>query len=230
MITPESKTMGPDMSWEEGRALILFAIQELAIKLPVGMEWEDVLQCGYLGILEAAVRYQPCYGAFSHYAYIRVRGAILDGIMDYHWLTRSQLRDRQRLYRASEMLKRQLGRAATDEEISESLSVKKQVVTTWKRLADANVTYSEDLSPAELNRLEEESSIVWKGTMEYLEEKYALQQAIDKLSSKERKLVYAYYFYWQSLRDFAEEQGISRSWAGALHRRALRKLRKWLKV
>ena len=53
--------------------------------------------------------------------------------------------------------------------------------------------------------------------MEYLEEKYALQQAIDKLSSKERKLVYAYYFYWQSLRDFAEEQGISRSWAGALH-------------
>ena len=42
------------MSWEEGRALILFAIQELAIKLPVGMEWEDVLQCGYLGILEAA--------------------------------------------------------------------------------------------------------------------------------------------------------------------------------
>ena len=67
--------------------------------------------------------------------------------MDYHWLTRSQLRDRQRLYRASEMLKRQLGRAATDEEISESLSVKKQVVTTWKRLADANVTYSEDLSP-----------------------------------------------------------------------------------
>lgn len=42
------------------------------------LEIDDLKQAGCLGLMEAARRYRPESGAFAHYAYFRVRGAMLD--------------------------------------------------------------------------------------------------------------------------------------------------------
>lgn len=39
---------------------------------------EDLIADGRLGLCEAAVRYRPHMGKFEHYAYFRIRGAIID--------------------------------------------------------------------------------------------------------------------------------------------------------
>jgi RNA polymerase sigma factor (sigma-70 family) len=39
---------------------------------------EDLVQCGRVGLLEAAERYRPTRGAFEAFAYRRVRGAMID--------------------------------------------------------------------------------------------------------------------------------------------------------
>jgi RNA polymerase sigma factor (sigma-70 family) len=38
----------------------------------------DLEQQGYIGLLEAAARYRPSAGEFSHFAYPRIRGAMID--------------------------------------------------------------------------------------------------------------------------------------------------------
>jgi RNA polymerase sigma factor (sigma-70 family) len=42
------------------------------------VDLEDLQQSGFVGLLEAAARYQPSAGVFEHYAYFRVRGAMID--------------------------------------------------------------------------------------------------------------------------------------------------------
>lgn len=39
---------------------------------------EDLRQSGFAGLLAAAQRYKPSAGEFSHFAYFRVRGAVID--------------------------------------------------------------------------------------------------------------------------------------------------------
>lgn len=39
---------------------------------------EDLIADGRLGLCEASVRYRPHMGCFEHYAYFRIRGAIID--------------------------------------------------------------------------------------------------------------------------------------------------------
>lgn len=40
--------------------------------------FQDLISCGYVGLCDAAGRYNPSRGAFAPYAYQRIRGAIID--------------------------------------------------------------------------------------------------------------------------------------------------------
>lgn len=42
------------------------------------LDIRDLIQCGMVGLVEAAERYHPDNGAFEAFAYFRVRGAIID--------------------------------------------------------------------------------------------------------------------------------------------------------
>jgi len=39
---------------------------------------DDLRQAGHVGLVEAAIRYKPPKGVFEHYAYKRIRGAMID--------------------------------------------------------------------------------------------------------------------------------------------------------
>lgn len=66
-------------------ALVPYTLEQLHPILPAGMSPEDALQCGYVGLVEAARRFQPGSFRFSTFAVQRIRGAILDGIQSYQW-------------------------------------------------------------------------------------------------------------------------------------------------
>lgn len=42
------------------------------------IDFEDLVQCGRLGLVKAAARYHPDHGPFEHYAYFFVRGHMID--------------------------------------------------------------------------------------------------------------------------------------------------------
>src|SRR3990167_5054575 len=46
----------------------------------INLSTEDAFQIGFIGLMEAAVRYEPVRGNFSTYAVPRIKGSILDYI------------------------------------------------------------------------------------------------------------------------------------------------------
>ena len=108
--------------------LIYYTLKHLKIHIPSTMSQEDILQYGCIGLIEAIDSYEEKKGKFSTYASIRIRGAMLDGIAEYQWLNRSQMRDVQKWKKAQEYLEEQKGAEAESGEIAEYLQLKPETV------------------------------------------------------------------------------------------------------
>lgn len=210
-------------------SLIYYTWQRLNVKLPIGMSREDALQCGCIGLIEAIDSFQEGKGKFSTFAFLRIRGAILDGIMDYCWINRSQLRDIQKWQMVWEQLEIQKGETVEQEEVSMFLRLKPGTRERWQRLANMSIVYSDGLEEPE-NYVFQEDVTPREDWMEETEDKECLENALRRLNGIERKVIEEYYYHQKPLKVVAEENQKSRNWVCAVHRRALKKLRFWMKV
>ena len=96
----------------------------LMARLPPSVQFDDLVQNGMLGLLDAIDRFQEGFGAqFETYAAQRIRGAMLDGLRENDWLPRSLRRDMRRIEAAVHQLEQQKGRHPTETELAESLGV-----------------------------------------------------------------------------------------------------------
>ena len=65
---------------EENLALVPYTVARIYRVLPQAADFEDLMQYGFLGLVEAADSFDGCRKVqFSTYACIRIRGAVLDG-------------------------------------------------------------------------------------------------------------------------------------------------------
>jgi len=91
-------------------------------RIPGGVEFEDLVNTGVLGLIDAAGRYDPTKGTkFATYASLRIRGAILDELRNLDWASRSLRQKIKEVENAFESLEIKLGRPPAEEEVAESL-------------------------------------------------------------------------------------------------------------
>jgi RNA polymerase sigma factor for flagellar operon FliA len=93
-------------------------------RLPASIEFDDVLQAGMLGLLDAVSRYEVTQGAqFETYAAQRIRGAIVDELRRSDWLPRSVRKSMRKIESAINVLEQRLGRPPTEGEIASQLGL-----------------------------------------------------------------------------------------------------------
>ena len=69
---------------------VKYIADRIAAKLPPSVERDDLYGAGVLGLMDAVERYDESRGvAFSTFAEMRVRGAILDNLRSLDWAPRS---------------------------------------------------------------------------------------------------------------------------------------------
>ena len=104
--------------------LIKFVAQKIAARLPANIELDDLISAGVMGLMDAIEKYDPTRdNKFKTYAEFRIRGAILDELRSQDWVPRS-VRDKAKLVdRTIIQLEAELGRIATDEEISKAMAI-----------------------------------------------------------------------------------------------------------
>lgn len=95
--------MKKTITWEEAYKTCLPAIKmsarKFAAKRPDGLNIDDLVNVGLLGLMDALKKYDPKKNSnFTAYALFRVRGAMLDEIRKVSWIPRSA-NDRLKLYR-----------------------------------------------------------------------------------------------------------------------------------
>jgi RNA polymerase sigma factor for flagellar operon FliA len=120
----------------------------LMARLPPSVQFDDLVQNGMIGLLDAIDRYQEGFGAqFETYATQRVRGAMLDGLRENDWLPRNLRRELRRIETAINQLEHEHGRAPSERELAEALGM--TLADYQKTLQDARghqLVYIEDFS------------------------------------------------------------------------------------
>jgi len=71
-------------------SLIHYVLGRLGVSSDLGMDYEDLVHQGLLGLIDAVDRYNPGFGTqFSTYATVRIRGKVLDYLRSIDWLSRT---------------------------------------------------------------------------------------------------------------------------------------------
>ena len=190
----------------------------LMARLPASVQFDDLVQNGMIGLLDAMERFEEGFGAqFETYATQRVRGAMLDGLRENDWLPRQLRRELRRIEGMINKLA-----AALDMPLAEY----------QKTLQDARghqILYFEDFAGEEgEDFLERHFTDNEADPLRLLEDKslkQVLVAAIERLPEREKLMMALYYEKELNLREIGEVMGVSESRVCQLHSQAVARLR-----
>ncbi len=191
------------------------------------IEFDDLVDYGMIGLLEAAERYDATLGnSFMTFAYYRIRGAIYDGLRGMGWLRRSDYAKLRFEASANEYLAELSGGGSSGHDGSDG-SFEGALKDLEHAVRGLAVIYVTTVDGAEGFQI--------KDTAPLAEERLGLEQAralvretIKKLAEQEQQLMEMYYYKEMSLEEAGEKLGLSKSWTSRLHARAIAKLQKML--
>ena len=169
------------------------------------VEVEDLIQAGYVGLVDAAQKYERKEGAtFAAYAGIKIRGAIADHLRRASNLCRTTIVNRQRVNRATLALERRLQRQPTSVEIAEELGMGINEYENWRQAFQANTLQT-------IEEVHDEFSVWFLSTAGNPEEEInkvelraALRKALESLSEREALVIQLYYVEELNVYEIAE--------------------------
>jgi RNA polymerase sigma factor for flagellar operon FliA len=203
----------------------------LMARLPASVQFDDIVQNGMLGLLDAMERYEEGFGAqFETYATQRIRGAMLDGLRENDWLPRQLRRELRRIEGMINQLEHKFGRAPSEKELAEALGM--TLAEYQKTLGDARghqLLYFEDFTgEGDEDFLERHFTDNDSDPLNILEEKklqVSLVGAIERLPEREKLMMALYYEQDLNLREIGEVMGVTESRVCQLHSQAIARLR-----
>jgi RNA polymerase sigma factor for flagellar operon FliA len=201
----------------------------LAARLPPQVELSDLTQAGFLGLLDAAQKFDWDKGVrFSTYAELRIRGAILDSLRALDWVPRSLRRRRRELASARSLLATRLGREPSEEELASELKLSvSQLRVTAERVFRSEV--ASDASER-VDRVEPDHSdpaaIDPQKLLERRELETVVARAVASLSERERRLLTLYYHEERTMKEVGALLGVNESRISQIHSKVIAKLRR----
>ena len=218
-----------DTVFEENTGLIYSVAKRFVGR---GVEMEDLIQIGSIGLLKAVDHFNASFEVkFSTYAVPMIAGEIKrylrdDGILK---VSRSLKENCVRIYSAREKLEKELGREPVMEEIAQSaqLSVD-EVVMSLESGAEVEslhkIIYQGDGNDISLmDRLQEKEN-----GQDAALNRIFLDEILQKLDAKERRLIWLRYFKDMTQTEIAAELGISQVQVSRMEKRILKELKKQL--
>ncbi len=191
--------------------------------------FDDLIHCGVLGLMDAIERFDPSRDVkFETYAYMRIRGEIIDNMRKQDWAPSNLRRQISQVARAYDELEMSLGRTATDGEVAEHLGLDvREVEQVLEKSHRFNMLYFEDMLSEKYASSEslQDTHFSPEDHLERSEMKQILSQIIIGLPEKERLVITLYYYEELPFKNIAEILGVSVSRVSQIHSKMLLKLR-----
>lgn len=210
---------------------------KIIVELPDKFSFEDLVNYGVLGLIDALDRFDPGRGVeFSTYAVPRIRGAIYDELRRIDWVPTHIRRKSKRFSRALKELENKLGRSPTDEELRERLELSEEEFKDFLQQVNIpeNVSLERFIAPQSKDKfqlrdmLEADVETEPDKMVAYSQMKEVLGTAIEKLSKKERLVVTLYYYEDLTLQEIGEIMELTAARISQLHTKAIFRLRGYL--
>lgn len=197
---------------------------------------EDMINQGIVTLIDCIDRYDISKGIrFESYAYMRVRGGIIDLIRKQDWIPRRVRVNAKEINKASSELANILGREPTQQEIADKMGIDIQKLLKYNaEISNAAVYSFEELiqNVSQMgDALENSSSDDVTPERKLLKEELrnVLKESIENLSERERLVVTLYYFENLNLSDIAKVMEVSVQRVSQINARAVNKLRDRMK-
>lgn len=201
----------------------------LQVRLPAGVDIDDLIQAGLEGLLDALGRFDPQAGvAFSTFAHQRIRGAMIDELRSRDWLPRSVRRTAREIEAVVQKLQQQLGRAPEEREIAAQLNM--ELEEYRKVLLDTNnglvLSYDDVVTDHEEAQFGENDD-QWSPAEALFsrERKELIAHAIAALPEKEKLVMALYYQEELNLKEIGAVLDVSESRVSQLHSQAIKRIR-----
>ncbi|WP_457678177.1 sigma-70 family RNA polymerase sigma factor [Thermovibrio sp.] len=173
-------------------------------RIPEGViEFEELVNTGVIGLIKAVENYDEKKAKFSTYAYIKVRGEILDYLRKLDFLPRS-VREKVKNGEIDKL----------KEEVISLVSIEEKLFSNSDRFTLKDLLVSREPTP--------EEELLLKDAKERLAE------AVKKLSDKEQLVLQLIFVEEMDLKSIGEILGISVSRVSQIKGAALKKLREYL--
>lgn len=207
--------------------LVKHVLGRLIGELPPGVDVENLESAGVLGLVEAAAKFDPTRNAqFKTFAYLRIRGAIVDELRRNSPLPQQVLGRIAAVRRACRDLPHPITVEAiaeatgfTLDEVADTLAAEKFTRTTsWEQSADPG-----GLEPVRTVPPPDEEAERWEAVQQ-------LSEAIESLPPKERTAVTLYYREDLRLKEISEIMHLSPSRISRLLSKALFELGELLRA
>lgn len=219
-----------EIDWQKYIHLVRNEALKLAVRLPTTVELDDLLQVGYIGLLDTIKRYDASQGnTFTTFAIPRIKGAMLDELRSRDWLPRQTRKKIKDVTQAISTLEQQLGVAPTDQQIANYLQL--SLSEYRKILLDSN--YSQLYSYDEIQKKLGDSLDVM---IDYQDDntpfsniindeiRNIIIEQIEKLPEKEKMVLALYYQEELNLKEIGKIMDISESRVSQLHSQAIKRI------
>ena len=210
-------------------------VERVARKYAGIEQQEDLVQVGYIGLLNALTKFDPDAGVrFNTYATYLIAGEIKHYLRDRAQIIRhpAWLQElRHKVNRAASMLFQDLGRMPTEREIAEAVGVPeanvREVMQTQEMLKVGSLDSAgqEEDGDTEGERLD---AADFCPDQLCVEDRVLLENALKQLRDLERQVLIHFHFDSMNQTEIAAKLGISCNYVSHILRQSLAKLRKIL--
>jgi len=186
---------------------------------------EDLVQIGMVALVEAANGYEDRGHAFSTYAGMRVRGAMIDHLRRHATQARSGMAKRKEIAKVRAEIEGKLGRAASEAEMAQAMGLD---ATSFREMADA----AESVRHESLDEVYSDQSMWFADLEEGADEQLdrgrlgeALAEHIAQLPEREAMVLQLYFVEELNLEEIGQVLDIGAARVCQIKKSALDKLR-----
>lgn len=198
-------------------------------RVSTALDIEELVQIGMVALIEAARSFEDRgHAAFSTYATVRVRGAMIDALRKQATLCRSALRRRRELNAARAALEGRLGRAPGDAELAAAMEI------TVAELQDM-VSQTQAVRHESMDEVYSDHSLWFAqdepdafDQLQSVELREQLADAIRSLPERESMVLQLYFVEELNLEEIGQVLGVGAARVCQIKKAALQKVRKML--
>jgi len=184
----------------------------LRSRVPAYIEFDDMIQLGILGLIEAESKYDISLGvSFEHFAKMRIKGSIIDEARRLSDISRLAIKNSKIHSLAFHELSNQQGHAPTHREMADHLGIDVETFEDQR-------THANNLNMLELDALYEDSTFGVEGKGpgvfdEVAEEglKTTVANAIAQLDQRKQLILKLYYIEEMNLKEIGSIIGVNES-------------------
>ena len=213
--------------------VIKYMALRLAIRVSSGLNVEDLMSAGTVGLLDALTKFDPSREIkFRTYAEFRIRGAMLDEIRAMDWVPRSMRERMGKIQHAANELTKKKGRPPTEPELAEAVGMEQKEVDETLLQAKGSVVLSlddlgmtsEDCHPV-VDAITDHEQVTPLDSLLSEDTRKVLAHAIDQLPDRQRLVLTLYYFEELTMKEIGVILNVTESRICQLHAQSMMKLK-----